>query len=345
MYKKLVKNQTTEIVAVLKQYNFVFSNISIYRNTTANNNRIFLVKNGKNKFILRESNKSKVLKHLELEIEILQHLYKKGFGLTPYIIPNTHNSFITICNNKYYMLENLLPGDVKAEVNNLTQFNNRKLLSLFESLAKFTKEVEKFDNPIPKDNKPLFYYVKNGKELFTNLLTKVKSSTTKDVLIDNTDFVNNFIEETERRLLAVGYDKLKKQIVHFDLHPGNVNYVKDKITGIFDFDWVRYDHRITDLACTLGQSCYAYKGKGRALYNKEKLHLGLESYQKAYGKSEIKTGEENMIILAALRGYMFFQLLWIIEWSINYPKNLKSNEYVRFSIDVLKLNDFDRLLN
>lgn len=345
MYKKLSKNQTTEILNVLKQYNFTYSDIKIYRNTTANNNKIFLVENNKNKLVLRKSNKSKVLKHLELEVKILQHLHKNGFGLTPYIIPNTNNSLITICNNKYYILENLLPGGVKAGVNNLTQFNNRKLTSLFESLAKFTKEVENFDNPIPKDNKPLFYYLKNGKKLFTNLLTKVKSNTIKKLLIDNTGFINNFIKETERQLIKVSYDKLKKQIIHFDLHPGNVNYVKDKITGIFDFDWVRYDNRLTDLACTLGQSCYAYKGKRRALYNKAKLQLGLKTYRKVYGKSEMETVKEDQILQAVLRGYMFFQLLWIVEWSLNDPNNTKSHEYIQFSIDVLKLNNFGRLFD
>lgn len=343
MYKKLNKNQTPEILIVLEQYNFDSKNTNIYRNTIANNNRVFLIKSGKNKFILRESNKSKSLVHLELEVQILQHLHDKGFNLTPYIIPNLNNALITVINNKYYILENFLPGSVKDSVNNLTRFDNRKLVSLFESLAKFTRAVAGFKKPIPKTNKPLFYYIKNGKKLYTNLIKKIKDHTTINLLTANSSLVKNFADETKRQLTNVNYDKLKKEIVHFDLHPGNVNYVGDKISGIFDFDWVRFDSRITDLACALGQACYAYRGKGRALYKKNKIQLGLKTYRKAYGKSEFSIKKENQIILAALRGYMFFQLLWIIEWSISNPKDKEKNKYIQFSIDVLRINDFEKL--
>lgn len=131
--------------------------------------------------------------------------------------------------------------------------------------------------------------------------------------------------------------------VHFDLHPGNVNYIDDRLSGIFDFDWVRFDNRLADLACTLGQSCYYYHGKNRALYDKNKIALGLKTYRKVYGKSEYNSYKENQIIKAALRGYMFFQLLWIIEWHVKNHKNKKSYEYIQFSLDVLKLNNFENL--
>lgn len=74
------------------------------------------------------------------------------------------------------------------------------------------------------------------------------------------------------------------------------------------------------------------------------MTLGLKAYRKAYGKSEYNSHKEKIIITAALRGYMFFQLLWIIEWHINNPKDKHGFQYIEFSLNVLKLNNFNELL-
>lgn len=252
---------------------------------------------------------------------------------------------ITVHHKKYYILENFLPGTVKKNVNNLTDFNKKKLTSLFSALAKFSRAAQNFTNPVTKNNLTVSYYAKNGSKLLSALMKKIKNKTVSHLLKKNFIFAINFAKETTKQLQAVNYDKLKKQWVHFDLHPGNVNYTGDKLSGIFDFDWVRFDNRLADLACTLGQSCYHYRGKNRAIYDKNKIALGLKTYRKTYGKSEYHSHIENQIIKATLRGYMFFQLLWIIEWHTKNPKNKKSYEYIQFSLDVLKSNDFDKLIN
>jgi Ser/Thr protein kinase RdoA (MazF antagonist) len=345
IYKKITKNQEKSLIKVLKHYFNDTSKIHIFLNTIANNNRIFLIKTSKNKFILRESNKTKSLDHLQLEVDILQHLNRKGFKLTPHIIPNIKGSFITHHNNKYYLLENFLPGIVKKSVNNLTNFNNQKLISLFTSLARFSKTIESFKSPPQKNNHPIAYYVKNCKALIETSLKQVRNKKIQDLLLENTNYIYAFTNETEKQLKQSQYPKLKKQIVHFDLHPGNVNYLGDKITGIFDFDWVRCDNRLVDLACSLGQSCYSYRGKNRALYDKRKIQAGISAYNRAYGKNEFSLKQEKQIIKVLLRSYMIFQLLWIIEWHIENPKDEKGFENINFSIDVLKLNDFESLIS
>ena len=297
------------------------------------------------KYILRESNGQKSLEHLDLEVKVLTYLHEKNFRLTPYILPNAKGNLVTVHNKKYYILENFLPGTVKESVNNLTNFSEKKLKSLLSSLAKFSKASQDFVAPIPKDNRTISYYIKNGRKQFLAETIKTRSKSITDLLERNSTFVINFVNETARQLQTVNYDALRKQIVHFDLHPGNVNYVDDELSGIFDFDWVRFDNRLLDLACTVGQSCYYYRGKNRALYDRNKIAAGLKAYRKSYGKSEYDLRKENEIITAALRGYMFFQLLWIIEWHIKNPKDKNGHEYIKFSLDVLKLNNFNELLD
>lgn len=343
-YEIMNKNLSKYLLNILKKnYPSYSSNARIYLNTIANNNKVFLVKNKKEKYILRESNEQKSAKHLNLEVKILTYLHERNFQLTPFIIPNAKGGMITIHRKKLYILENFLPGTVKKNVNNLTNLSEKKLINLFSSLAEFSRASQDFTMPIPKDNLTISYYIKNGSKLFFADLKKIQNISIIELLNDESAFIINFAKETSRQLQTVNYDALRKQIVHFDLHPGNVNYVNDTISGIFDFDWVRFDNRLADIACTLGQSCYQYRGRKRAMYNKNKIAAGLKAYRKAYGKSEYSSHKENEIITAALRSYMFFQLLWIIEWHIKNPKDKNGYKYIQFSLDVLKLNDFESI--
>jgi Ser/Thr protein kinase RdoA (MazF antagonist) len=344
-YITIHENLSKDIREILKEYYSIdFLNAQISLNTIANNNRVFLIKTKEGKYILRESSSSKSLDHLQLEVKVLTYLHEKDFSLTPFITPNVTGNPITIYKKKYYILENFLPGTVKKNVNNLVDFNERKQEDLFSALAEFTRASEDFECSIPKNNQTIFYYIKNGSRLLTTSIKKIKNKTVADLIENDFAFIINFIKETKDQLDTIDYDTLQKQIVHFDLHPGNVNYMEDKLVGIFDFDWVRFDHRLADLACTLGQSCYSYQGKQRALYDKKKIALGLKAYRKAYGKSEYNSDKESEIIIAALRGYMFFQLLWIMEWYIKNPENKDGYKYIQFSLDVLKQNDFDKLI-
>ena len=58
---------------------------------------------------------------------------------------------------------------------------------------------------------------------------------------------NNIAEHTESRILKV-YEKLPRQPIHRDVHPQNVLFDNNKITGWLDFDLNRRDVRIFDLA-------------------------------------------------------------------------------------------------
>lgn len=316
----------------------------VFKNTLANNNAVFLIESAKQKYILRQSNQTTVLSHLRLEVDVLEYLHNKQFSFTPCVIPNAKGRLITQMHNHYYILENFLPGDVQKSVNNLTRFNSKKLQSLFYTLATFSRAVEEYPGKISNHNQPLFYYVQHGKKLFIKSLRKIKNPKIKQLLQDDHAFITHFVLHCKQNMEKISYDALPKQIVHFDVHPGNVNYTGDTVTGLFDFDWVRFDSRFTDLACTIGQSCYSYHGKQRAKYDTHKIKLGLKAYRKAYGESNLSAQKENNFVKEALKGYMFYQLLWIIDWSNKNPQDVHGFEYVRFSLDVLKFNDFDWLI-
>ena len=343
-YGNLNKREDLLIRKALKYYSFINKKAEIKKNVVACVNNVYLIMDGKHKFILRLSQKGKELSHLKLEIEFLQYLHKKRFKLAPYVIPNKNGELITLLNKRYYILLNFMPGETKASWNNLKHFNKKKLVSFFKASAYFTKATKHFKPRIKFENKQVYYYIKDGQSLFNEKLEKISNARIKKLLSKNREFIYKFILQNKQELDELRYDQLPKQLVHFDLHPGNVNFIDDKVSGIFDFDWIRFDNRISDLAGTISMSCYQYGGKNNALYDKKKIWLGLKTYRKAFGKSEFDRERENKMVKIVLKSYLFFQFLWCTDLALN-SQDQKSYEYLNFFIKVLKLNDYDWLFN
>lgn len=343
VYRSLSKKEIL-IPKVLRDFYFGNEKISVQRNLVAYVNEVYLVKAGDKKFILRKSLKAKKLNHLKLEIELLEYLHKKKFNLTPHVIPNKKGESVTIFQNRYYILTNFMPGENKASWNNLEKFTEKRLISYFQASARFTKAVTRFKPRIKPESQTLYYYLKNSRELFDTKVKKLPNNRIKKMLKGNRNFIFNFVKQNKMEFEKSGYDSLPKQLLHFDLHPGNVNYTGDKVTGLFDFDWIRFDNRLADLAGTIGQSCYYFTGSNRGKYNKKRIQLGLQAYRSKYGRSEFGIHQENTLLIYALKAYMFFQFIWCIDWYTNNLTDLKAYGYLDFFIKILKLNDYNRLL-
>jgi len=50
------------------------------------------------------------------------------------------------------------------------------------------------------------------------------------------------------RINELGFDSWEQQVVHGDWHPGNMLFLKNKLSAVFDFDSVKIAPAVTDLA-------------------------------------------------------------------------------------------------
>jgi homoserine kinase type II len=67
--------------------------------------------------------------------------------------------------------------------------------------------------------------------------------------IDKTvDYLHNQYKVANNTIERAGFPSLPKTIVHGDWHPGNTLYKDGEIIAVIDFDSLRVDHRITDIA-------------------------------------------------------------------------------------------------
>lgn len=338
---KLIKK---EIIDVLAVYGLVGKNIKIVENTNGFANKTYIISIEKNKFVLRKSNPNTKYNHIKLEVSLLNYLHKQNFNLTPQVLLNIDGQNITKFNNSFFILQTFVSGETRASWNDLTKLNTKMFRSFFATVANFSKVAEGFDFKHSITNKPVWYYVKNAHKILNDSLKAVADSDIKKYLITNKTNIDDFIIKTRKEFLEAKYDSLPKQIVHFDWHPGNVHFKNDKVVGVFDFDWARWDSHITDLAAAIGQSCYYYGGKRDGLYRKDRIQIGIQSYRQTYGKSKISLQKENSLIKIALKGYMLFQFFWSV--SLFAEKPTKENAVVlKHFLNVLLLNDFDYLFD
>lgn len=338
--RKINKLELKEVCAVLGLYGIDMEHIKISRDTVGFVNKIYFVNVGKKKLVLRKSNPITSLRHIKMEVDLLDYLQTNNFAATPKVISNLKGQDITIYNKAYFTLQNFMPGSIKASWNNVSGFTLNRARNFFQTVAKFGKAVENFSDSNGFHNKPLWYFVKNGVVLLDELYNNLPKSDGKNLVSENYKDVLGFIAQTKKEFIKINYESLPKQLVHFDFHPGNVNFLNNKVVAVFDFDWVRYDARFSDLASAIGQSCYYYGGKMSGKFKKDRIRLAIDSYQKAYGKSVFSRKEEAKYIEVATRGYAVYILFWAVDL---YEKNPNQENFLVLShfLKMMLANDYN----
>lgn len=334
------------IRTVLSSYSLRGSIISITKNVVGLVNETFVVRTDTDMYILRQSSPVTSYGHIELEVEILRFLETKGFSETARMVPNNTGEYITNIDGTHYVLQTFLPGEIKAtsvDVKNLT-------LPMFKNFcaftARFSKAVQDFPRSAHVEALPrLQHVVSKGDASLNDVIERMSDSVGKDFVLARIKDLRAFRARTEDMLKEVDYDALPKQLVHFDIHPGNVHFDGDKVVAFFDFDWARFDSRFSDLATTIGQSCYVIGGSLGGTYDKRRVHEGLSAYRQSYGSSEFSVERENEILRAALQGYMFFQVLWAIDWYSANSTAESSFDVLSHFVSVCLVNDFYELFS
>ncbi len=308
-------------------------------------NKTFLIEIAGEKFVLRQSHPDTTPEHLEFEIEILRFLESQAYALSPRVLPNSEGGYLTRSGGAVYMLQGFVGGEVRASWNDVAHFDGEMLKDFFRTAARFSKVAHGFKPSKAYPNEPLTYYTRNATELYESRLSAMPPSENKTYLSEEKDALLDFARSTDRELAALGYDLLPKQLVHFDLHPGNVHYIDDKVVGLFDFDWARMDSRLSDFAGAIVQSCYIYGGEKSGIYIKQKMLDGISAYREAYGPSELDPTQEQALLKAAVKGYVFFQTFWCTQWCVDNPDRPEGLSILKHFRNACLLNDYDELLS
>lgn len=328
---------------VLGQYILPDANFKIFRNTIGFVNKTYVIEFSERRLVLRESNPNTHPEHLGLEVEVLLFLEKVGYELAPKLISNRVGKHLTY-HGAFFLLETFVPGEIKGSWNDTKNITPIRLANFFRASAGFTKIVKDFKPSREYPNFPISYYLTNGEELFESILNQVTPSAGRELLLAKKAEIFKILARLRTEMQTIGYDQFPKQLVHFDHHPGNVHYDGDEVVGLFDFDWVRFDSRYADLATTVTQSCYNYGEKKSGVFLREKVLPGLVAYRQVYGPSEFDEKIENQMLCSIFPSYVFFQVLWAMEWYRDNGKGEEGVDVLQHVINTFLLNDWQKIL-
>jgi homoserine kinase type II len=134
-------------------------------------------------------------------------------------------------------------------------------------------------------------------------------------------------------------------MIHGDYHPGNVKFIGEEISGVFDFDWCKMETRLFDVACSIIYYCAIWEGKEDGTLVMDHVDHFLKSYQAA-AKQKNNMGPLSEDELKALPGMIQAGNLYILYWGLSdyfSGKEINLEEYSKFSQHSINLiNTVDR---
>jgi len=111
------------------------------------------------------------------------------------------------------------------------------------SLAAFHRAVRNFEPP-PGKEWPRYDDPRLIREGIEAILPQLRAAMPREDL----EYLTSQVALLEQELPDECYHAMPKLVVHGDYHPGNMKFVGDEVSGIFDLDWATVQPRLRDLA-------------------------------------------------------------------------------------------------
>jgi len=280
------------------------------------NSQNYFISAKKGNFVLRKFSNRYTSEDIKKICTVLTFCSKYKISVPIPILRKNH-SFVNSQKKTY--LTNFYDGDF---------FNGStdQLINLAKSTAKLHKILKKF---------PICYNLNSKNEyniLSISELNKIKNLIDKydypdrhdKTLIKNFDFVNSLLIENSN---TKNLFQAKKQLIHYDLHPQNILFLKNSKPVILDFNSIRRGLIIEDVA---------FASFRFAIFNSTK-NSKLESLMKLFISEYLKNNSIENKHLTNLVSYIRIRILALLSyvlrekyfhhsdlWNLYISKHLKT---------------------
>lgn len=203
------------------------------------NNQNFLISSKKGKFVLHIINENIEPKQIEKICKILQFCNDNGAKVqTP--IKNTNDKFV---NEKYLSYLTQYTHGTQSSGKNI------ELINLARHLAKLHTVLAKCKIPYNYRINQSFYKILTKQEikLIKNIINKKSQKDKFDKnILKNLKILFDVL--TKIQISDLKLKSNSKQLIHFDLHPGNVLFKKNDVVSFLDFNSIQKGNIWEDVA-------------------------------------------------------------------------------------------------
>lgn len=234
---------------ILKNWN-ITGEIEDISHTGYSGSDIFKIKSINKTYILKGYPAKLSIENIRKTHEILDIAHQNNFHLIPYSVKTQNGDFAFNANAKVWDVVTFVLGSHLIE--NPTP---SALTNLSQTIAQFhlaTKEV-KIDQDIRHGNPISLQKIEDIFDWW-NITKKIDKDKLSEagILTDIEEFIDlsvTFFDKSMRGFDWIdSFEKLPRCIVHSDLTKRNILFEHDKVTGIIDFESVRYNSRLLDIA-------------------------------------------------------------------------------------------------
>ncbi|MBS7655112.1 phosphotransferase [Candidatus Bathyarchaeota archaeon] len=341
-------NELTNIKSIIKENYDLGEVIKTEKLSSGYVNVSYIIETSKGRYFLRRYRDNARRNEVNFEHELINHLINSGFQKTPRLLKTktgkTYVSKFEKRNNYkkivFYALFEFAIGEDKYTWY-YPYCNILELKDAAKTLAEYHIHVKGFKPKSKKKTLPLDKLIFNLRKEFENLSKKADETDFCKLFLSNKDKLKEKSIKIYKELKAIGYATLPKIVVFGDFHLGNLKFKDNKVTAMYDFDWVKWDARAYDVAYAIYYTCGVWGEKGE---NAIDVNKALEFF-KAYQKTFIEKGKSNALNemeIKALPALIKAVNLFLIHWDISdfYAGDKNVSEYLKFLIHDLDLMDW-----
>jgi homoserine kinase type II len=183
-------------------------------------------------------------------------------------------------------------------------------------LARFHHSAFAFDpGDLAREQPPIMEFVPTLAATFKECASKAKGTAFDDHFLGKLPTILDVIAkgvEVESQLGGLPITP-----VHCDYHPGNLKWVDEQGTGLFDFDWSKLDYRIFDVAQGVVYFCSSWEGPDRGELRLDKAAIFVRAYQDEAARWA-DPGPMSPRELAVLPRMIANANLFILNWDVTY---------------------------
>lgn len=202
-------------------------------------------------FVVRRYHESRTPGAIGYEHDVLRHLIERDWPVAAAIEAASGETTVDVDGRRYALFP-LLPGRPAPYPSlRYTRLKGRLLARLHGDLASFEApgQREGFGRLWELD---IFVRAQSPFATFNELLMAFGQEHPEQARVIRTQKYAML-----RELSALGYGELPALLGHFDFHEDNLLFQRGALTGLLDFDFVRLDARVADIAESIALGCLA----------------------------------------------------------------------------------------
>jgi Ser/Thr protein kinase RdoA (MazF antagonist) len=183
-----------------------------------------------------------VKSQVEFAHQVQKQLEKHGFPVAGLVSTIDENTFVEH-EGRIYELFRFINGNRFDKSNPAAAESGRILAHFHDILRDFSYEPEIKKNSYHQGE--VFFTVISE---LNEVLARHETKEQLDGMVDTIAYLREQFEQAYNTVENIGFSSLPTNIVHGDWHPGNTLYKDGEIIAVIDFDSLRINPRITDIA-------------------------------------------------------------------------------------------------